>query len=80
MPRMNIPPNERQVLAEKCGINEAYLYQVLSGRREPSPELCVTIERESMGAIKRWDLRTGDWHRIWPELVGAEGSPEIQTA
>jgi DNA-binding transcriptional regulator YdaS (Cro superfamily) len=77
---MNIPPHERQLLAEKCGIGEQYLYQVLTDRKEPSPELCVTIEKESGGLIRRWDLRQKDWHRIWPELVGAEGSPEIQIA
>ena len=77
---MNMTPNDRQALAERCGINEAYLYQVLSGRREPSPELCVTIERESFGAIKRWDLRSGDWHRIWPELVRFKGAPSIPSA
>lgn len=56
--------------AERLGITRVYLSQ-LSARqdgREPSPELCVLIERESGGAVTRRDLRPSDWHRIWPEL------------
>ena len=30
----------------------------------------------SGGTVKRWDLRPDDWHRIWPELIGADGAPE----
>ncbi len=25
----------------------------------------------------RWDVRRSDWHRIWPELVDADGAPRI---
>jgi DNA-binding transcriptional regulator YdaS (Cro superfamily) len=48
--------------------------------RVPSPENAVAIERETGGAVRRWDLRPNDWHRIWPELVGAEGAPEVVAA
>jgi hypothetical protein len=27
--------------------------------------------------VARWDLRPDDWHRIWPELIGAEGAPPL---
>jgi len=66
---MNIPPQERAVLAQKCRINDAYLYQILTRRREASPELCVLIERESASRITRKELRPADWARIWPELA-----------
>lgn len=69
MRRMNIKPTERQVLAQRCGVQDAYLYQVLTGRREASPELCVLIERESSKRITRQMLRPNDWARIWPELA-----------
>lgn len=36
-------------------------------------ELAAEIERR--GGPRRWHLRPDDWHRIWPELVGAEGAP-----
>jgi DNA-binding transcriptional regulator YdaS (Cro superfamily) len=66
---MNITPQERSVLAQKCRINDAYLYQILTRRREASPELCVLIERESDNRITRKELRPADWARIWPELA-----------
>lgn len=45
--------------------------------RVPSPENCVAIEQATGGAVMRWDLRPDDWSRIWPELIGADGAPEI---
>ena len=66
-------------LAQRLGKTPVYLSQ-LSARqdgREPSPELCVQIERETNFAVMRWDLRPTDWHLIWPELIGAEGAPTV---
>lgn len=48
--------------------------------RKPSPEYAVLIERETGGAVRRWDLRPNDWHRIWPELVGMDGAPAVEAA
>lgn len=48
--------------------------------RQPSPEYAVAIEVATAGAVRRWDLRPDDWHRIWPELIGAEGAPQIAEA
>jgi len=42
-------------------------------------ERCVQIERATAGAVRRWDLRPDDWHLIWPELVGSEGAPAVET-
>jgi DNA-binding transcriptional regulator YdaS (Cro superfamily) len=42
-------------------------------------ERCADIERATAGAVRRWDLRPADWHRIWPELVGADGAPPVPT-
>lgn len=75
---MKIPAPARRQIAGQLGINEQYLYQVLTRRRQPDPELAVSIERESRGAVMRWDLRPEDWHRIWPELVGRNGAPRAQ--
>lgn len=68
--------------AEQIGISTVYLSQLAARQdgREPSPELAVRIERESGGAVRRWDLRPGDWHRIWPELVGRRGAPRVKRA
>lgn len=38
-------------------------------------EYCADIERATAGAVRRWHLRPNDWHRIWPELVTADGAP-----
>lgn len=66
-----IAPDERRALAEKVGMNEQYLYQCLSGRREMSAWEAVRIEQESGGKITRKMLCQGSWKSIWPELVGA---------
>jgi DNA-binding transcriptional regulator YdaS (Cro superfamily) len=45
--------------------------------RQPSAEYCVEIERATDGGVRRWDLRPNDWHRIWPELIDADGAPPV---
>ena len=37
--------------------------------------LAVDIERKI--GVRRWALRPGDWHLIWPELIGSEGAPAL---
>lgn len=44
-----------------------------------APANCVLAERNSGGAVRRWDLRPADWHAIWPELIGADGAPAVAT-
>ena len=67
-----IAPDERRALAEKVGMNEQYLYQCLSGRREMSAWEAVRIEQESEGKITRKMLCQGSWKSIWTELVEAQ--------
>lgn len=70
-------------LCERIGIkNPAQLRQWQHGyaNRQPGPESCVAIEHATDGAVRRWDLRPEDWHRIWPELIGTEGAPPVETA
>lgn len=77
----NFTPESRRQVAGALGLNEQYLYQVLTGRRAPSPELCSDIERETHGAVMRWDLRPDDWRRIWPELLQRPDAPiEVRDA
>jgi DNA-binding transcriptional regulator YdaS (Cro superfamily) len=42
------------------------------------PEHCAAIDQAT--GVRRWDLRPDDWHRIWPELIGAEGAPKVEGA
>lgn len=66
-------------LAELLGISSVYLFQLAARQngREPSPELCVRIEGATHQEVRRWDVRPHDWHLIWPELIAADGAPEI---
>ena len=34
---------------------------------------------ERVSGIRRWVLYPDDWHRIWPELIGAPGAPAVPT-
>jgi DNA-binding transcriptional regulator YdaS (Cro superfamily) len=72
-----ITPKERAELAEQCGINEQYLYQCLSGKRDMEAKQASVCERDTGGRLRRWMLRQSDWHVTWPELVGADGAPAI---
>ena len=65
-------------VAGRLGIAPAYLSQIASGVRTAHPALAREIETEcAAGAVRRWDLRPDDWHRIWPELIGAEAAPHV---
>jgi DNA-binding transcriptional regulator YdaS (Cro superfamily) len=73
-----ISPKERAELAEKSGVNEQYLYQCLSGRRNMDATQASVVESKTEGRIRRWQLRR-DWNVTWPELVGADGAPTTPT-
>ena len=64
-----IHPEERRELAEKVGINEQYLYQCLTGRREMSASEAVRVEQETGGRLNRKMVCTASWADIWPELI-----------
>jgi DNA-binding transcriptional regulator YdaS (Cro superfamily) len=64
-----ITPDERRQLAEKVGINEQYLYQCLTGRREMSAWEAVRVEQQTEGRVNRKMVCQGSWQSIWPELV-----------
>lgn len=75
----NLPHGGVTVMASAIGVTPVYLSQLAARQdgREPSPELCVRIEGYSGRAVRRWDMRPGDWHLIWPELIGAAGAPAV---
>lgn len=66
----------REAFASRCGSTIGHLRNVMYGFRPCAPELAMTIEVESGGAVMRWELRPNDWHRIWRDLIGADGAPE----
>ena len=69
-----------KALAEALRVDEQYLYQCLSGRKDMKPAEAVRIERESEQRLRRWQLRQSDWHLIWPDLIGTEGAPAVPMA
>lgn len=66
---LNALPTEAQHdLAFRCGTSVGYLRKACSTGQALGPALCVSIERESGGAVSRRELRPDDWRQIWPEL------------
>lgn len=55
--------------AKRIGVQPVYLSQLAARQdgRQPSPSLCVTIERETDRQVTRQEMRD-DWREIWPEL------------
>lgn len=68
---------ERKHIAEELGLSEQYLYQCFTGRKDMDPKEAARVEEDSGGRLRRWHLRTKDWHLIWPELKKAKGAPPI---
>lgn len=64
-------------LARAIALSPAFVNQLARGKRPVPADRCALIERASGGAVRRWHLRPNDWHHIWPELVGIEGSPAL---
>lgn len=73
----DLPPGGVSAFAKTLGIGRVYLSQLAAKHndRRPSPELCVSIERESAGKVRRTDLRD-DWAAIWPELIPPSPTPQ----
>lgn len=74
---MDIPDAaERRAIAEQSRLNEAYLYQCLTRRRDMDARRAAELEVQSGGRVRRWHVRR-DWHVVWPELIGTDGAPPV---
>ena len=73
----SLSPESREPFAARCDTTLGHLRNVAGAHKPCSPILATSIELESVGAVRRWDLRPDDWHRIWPELVGVDGAPTV---
>ncbi len=60
---------ERKAWADYLDLNEQYLYQCLTGRRDMNPIEARRVEEMSNGFITRRMLCQKTWLGIWPELV-----------
>ena len=63
-------------MASLLGVSTKAVYFWRDGRRKVPVDKMAQIERLTGRLVRRWDLRPDDWHRIWPELIGAPGAPE----
>lgn len=64
-------------VARLAGLKPSFLSQIATGKREVPAERAATLESACDYHVRRWDLRPHDWHRIWPELIGAAGAPPL---
>jgi DNA-binding transcriptional regulator YdaS (Cro superfamily) len=69
--------DERAAFAKRVGTTVGHLNNFCYGYTKLAPDVCVSIEQASDGIVMRWDLRPDDWFRIWPELIGTKGAPEV---
>ncbi len=59
--------------AKRMEIQPPSVSQWISGRRPVSPQRCVQFEMLLGGdSDVRKRLRPNDWHKLWPELPGAD--------
>lgn len=72
---IEITAPERHAAAAVVGLNEQYLYQCLTGRRQTPLDRCPAIERATQGKVLCEQLRPDiAWHRVpdpaWPHAAG----------
>ena len=70
-----LTPMERKAFAEKVGTSVGHLNNFCYGSTNLAPAICVAIEKESLKAVTRQELRPDDWFLIWPELTEAAAIP-----
>lgn len=66
-------------LARAIGVHPVMVSQWAEGVKRVAIGRCAAIEKATGGQVRRWDLRPLDWWEQWPELIGAEGAPEVPT-
>lgn len=65
--------------ARLLGVRPPTVHQWVSGARPIPANVAPAIELATQATVRRWALRPHDWHRIWPELIGADGAPAAPT-
>lgn len=66
--------DDRRRIAAVTGIDEQYLYQCLTGRRDMNPEKARKAEADTAGELTRQMLCQKTYAGIWPELVEAKAA------
>ena len=65
-------PSDRKRISALTGIDEQYLYQCLTGRRDMNPAQARKAEEATNGEVTRQMLCQRTYAGIWPELAKAE--------
>ena len=64
-------------VARRLGVQPASVSEWRKKRIPDGRLIELGAEIERAGVMPRWHLRPDDWHRIWPELIGADGAPPV---
>ncbi len=65
---------DRDKFAADCKTTRGHMQNVAYGYREPSTELAVAIERESLSKVTRQELFPKTFASKWPELAEAKAN------
>lgn len=68
----HLSPEDRRRIASVTGLNEQYLYQCLTGKRDMNPAAARKAEDATKGEVTRQMLCQKTYAGIWPELVHAQ--------
>ena len=68
----------REAFARDCETSLGHLRNIGYGYKPCATELAVAIEAWSRGEVTRKILCPDNWHRRWPELVGAVPQPTAE--
>ena len=66
-----LPRGGKADFATSLGVSPSFLSQLVSGLAPISPARCILIEKLTVGAVKRHEMRPLDYALIWPELTCA---------
>ena len=67
-------PDDRRRIAALTGVDEQYLYQCLTGRRDMNPAQARKLEEVTKGEVTRQMLCQKTYAGIWPDLVEAKAA------
>ena len=70
---------EQADFAQRCGTTVGYLRKACSKGERLREKVCALVETNSVGAVKRTELRPEDWMDIWPELRAAQVTTTPET-
>lgn len=62
----SLPRQDQRDYAIRCGTTVNYLRNAISNKKRFDGALCLRLEKESGGKVKKHELRPD----IWPELCG----------